>query len=171
MSNSINDTLVIAIFSGVFDPITNGHLDIIRRGAKLVNKLIIGVGTNPGKRGLFSKSERAELIEQLTKDISNVEVKVYEGLTINFVREIGGTIILKGIRDTVDLRHELQQANTNRLAGGIETLFLLTGDKHALTSSTLIKEIAAMGGDVSSLVPEIVAKKLQEKLGFNKGDK
>jgi pantetheine-phosphate adenylyltransferase len=158
---------VIAVFSGVFDPVTEGHLDIIRRGSEIFTKVIVAVGTNPDKIELFDRDERKFLIEQLVKDIPNVEVKGYEGLTIDFVKEVGGTFILKGIRDTVDLRYELQQANTNRLAGGIETVFVLAADRHALTSSSLIKQVAAMGGDVSSLVPNIVAEQLRKKLKKN----
>ena len=155
---------VVAVFSGVFDPVTAGHLDIIRRGSVIFGKLVVAVGTNPEKTELFDKQERVQLIQELVGDLPNVEVQSYEGLTFDFVKAIGGTIILKGIRDTVDLRYELQQANTNRLAGGIETLFMLAADVHALTSSTLIKQVAAMGGDVSRLVPEQVAKRLREKL-------
>lgn len=153
-----------AVFSGVFDPITDGHLDIIRRGARLFDKLIVGVGTNPVKSELFSKTERVEIIRKLVSDLSNVEVQSYDGLTMDFVRKVGGTAILKGIRDTIDLRSELQQASTNRIAGGIETLFLLTSGQHALTSSTLIKQIVSMGGDVTQLVPAEVAEKLKSKL-------
>ena len=169
MADSETKKPIVAVFSGVFDPITEGHLDIIRRGAQIFNKVIVAVGTNPEKQELFSKSERVELIRSLVPDIPNVEVQGYEGLTIDFVKRVGGTAIIKGIRDTVDLRHELQQASTNRLAGGIETLFLLTGDRHALTSSSLIKQIVSMGGDVSSLVPPAVAAKLRERLGQKGG--
>ena len=153
-----------AVFSGVFDPITDGHLDIIRRGARLFDNLIVGVGTNPVKTELFSMTERVEIIRELVSDLPNVKVQSYDGLTMDFVRKVGGTAILKGIRDTIDLRSELQQASTNRIAGGIETLFLLTSGQHALTSSTLIKQIVSMGGDVTQLVPAEVAKKLKTKL-------
>jgi len=154
----------VAVFSGVFDPATEGHLDIIRRGAAIFTKLIVAVGTNPEKTELFNKAERVDIIRELTQDLPNVQVIGYEGLTIDFVKSVGGTVILKGIRDTVDLRYELQQANTNLLAGGIESLFMLAGNRHALTSSSLIKQVAAMGGDVSSLVPPLVAQRLKEKL-------
>jgi pantetheine-phosphate adenylyltransferase len=156
---------VVAVFSGVFDPITEGHLDIIRRSAVIFNHIVVAVGTNPEKTELFTKNERVTLIHELIKDLPNAEVQGYEGLTIDFVKSIGGTVIIKGIRDSVDLRYELQQANTNRLAGGIETLLMLTGDRYALTSSSLIKQVASMGGDVSSLVPPLVAEKLKSKLG------
>jgi len=156
--------MAVVVFPGTFDPITEGHLDMIRRGSRLFDKLIVAVGTNPQKTELFSKEERVALTRELVKDLPNVEVQSYDGLTIDFVHRVGGTMILKGIRDTVDLRAELQQANTNRIAGGVETLFLLTSDRHALTSSTLIKQIAAMGGDVSQLVPPSVREKLLAKL-------
>lgn len=154
---------VTAVFSGVFDPVSEGHLDIIRRGSEIFSRLIVAVGTNPDKQQLFTKDERVQFIRDLVQGLDNVEVASYEGLTTDFVKSAGGTIILKGIRDTVDLRYELQQANTNRLAGGIETLFILAADRHALTSSTLIKQIASMGGDVSSFVPPSVLSHLQEK--------
>jgi len=156
---------VIAVFSGVFDPVTEGHLDIIRRGAAIFSKIIVAVGTNPEKTELFNKTERVALIRELVIRLPNVEVRGYEGLTFDFVKSVGGTVILKGIRDSIDLRYELQQANTNRLAGAIETLFMMTTDAHALTSSSLIKQVAAMGGDVTRLVPPLVAKRLKEKLG------
>jgi pantetheine-phosphate adenylyltransferase len=155
---------VIAVFSGVFDPITDGHMDIIRRSAVIFNRVVVAIGTNPQKTELFTKNERLELIRELVKDIPNVEVHGYEGLTIDFVKSIGGTVIIKGIRDSVDLRYELQQANTNRLAGGVETLLMLTGDRFVLTSSSLIKQVASMGGDVSSMVPPLVAQRLKSKL-------
>lgn len=157
-----------AVFSGVFDPITDGHLDIIRRGAHIFATVVVGVGTNPEKHDLLSKSERVQIIKDLVADIPNVRVQAYDGLTIDFVKRVSAGVILKGIRDSVDLRYELQQANTNRLAGGVETLFLLTRDQHALTSSSLIKQIVAMGGDVSSLVPPSVAEALKRKLGHPK---
>lgn len=155
---------VVAVFSGVFDPITDGHLDIITRGAEIFSKVVVAVGTNPEKRELFTKEERVQIIREIVADLPNVDVQGYEGLTFEFVKKIGGSVILKGIRDTVDLRYELQQANTNRLAGGVETVFLMTGDGHTMTSSSLIKQIAAMGGDISSLVPRVVAEKLNAKL-------
>jgi pantetheine-phosphate adenylyltransferase len=158
---------VTAVFSGTFDPITEGHVDIIRRGTQIFEKVIVAVGTNPEKDELFTKQERVEMIKELVSDMPDVEVVAYDGLTIDFVRKVGGSVILKGIRDTTDLHYELQQANTNRLAGRIETLFLLTGDRHALTSSSLIRQVAEMGGDISSLVPPVVAEKLRKRLVSN----
>jgi pantetheine-phosphate adenylyltransferase len=160
--------LVVAVFPGVFDPITCGHLDLIQRISGVVQKLVVAVGTNPEKKGLFTKVERVEFIQTLTSDLKNVEVMTYEGLTINFVKKIGASVIVRGIRDTVDLRYELQQAHTNQLAGGVETLFMLTGDRYALTSSSLIKQVASLGGDVSSMVPPIVAEKLKQRLKCNR---
>ncbi len=166
--NSAANEKVIAVFPGAFDPVTEGHLDIINRGSKIFNKLIVAVGKNPEKRVLFEVNEKIDILRELTTNLPNVEVHGYEGLTIDFVKKVNGRVILKGIRDSVDLRYELQQANTNRLAGGIETLFVLAGEKHALTSSTLIKQIVAMGGDASSLVPPQVADRLKEKLARSK---
>ena len=156
-----------AVFPGAFDPITNGHLDLIRRGRILFDKLIVAVGRNPEKTELFSAAERVEMIRSLIAGMDNVSVQAYEGLTFDFVSSVGANVILRGIRDSVDLRGELQTANTNLLVGEVETVFLLTRDQHALTSSSLIRQIAELGGcdeeRLGRLVPPIVAKKLQEK--------
>ncbi len=159
---------IIGVFPGAFDPITHGHLDIIRRGSRLFNTLIVAVGRNPEKTELFSAAERVELLRECTRDIPNVRVDSYEGLTAEYVRRQGARVILRGIRDQVDLRGELRQANTNLLVGDVETVLLLTSDQHALTSSTLIKQIVEIGGyqpdRLSRLLPEIVRLKLEKKL-------
>lgn len=159
---------VVVVYPGVFDPPTVGHMDIIKRASVIFDKVVVAVGTNPDKKELLDKKERIGLLKKLTKDLENVEVEGYEGLTIEFVKSVGGKAILRGIRDTIDLRYELQQANTNRLAGGLETIFMLATEKHALTSSTLIKQIALMGGDVSAFVPPLVKRKLDEILKKSK---
>ncbi len=158
----------LAVFPGAFDPVTCGHLDIIERGRRLFPRLIVGVGHNPEKTMLFTPEERVAMIRSLTANMPNVTVEHYDGLTADFVRSVGANVILRGVRDFVDLRNELQQANTNLIVGGIETVFLLTSTEHALTSSTLIKQIVEMGGGDPSrlqrIVPPTVVEKLREKL-------
>ncbi len=158
----------IAIFPGTFDPITHGHLDIIRRGRRLFGKLIIGVGVNPEKSQLFTPQERVEMIQPLVADMGNVKVRSYQGLTVDFARQVKADFILRGVRDIVDLRNELQQANTNLIVGNIETVFVLTAHEHALTSSTLIKQIVELGGNdrerLRNIVPEAVLEQLHARL-------
>lgn len=159
----------IAVFPGAFDPPTLGHLDIISRCAKLFPRVVVGVGHNPEKQALFSIAERVDMLSIELDAISNVEVQPYEGLTMEFVRSIDASVIVRGIRDSVDLRSELQAANTNLLVGDVETIFLMTSDQHALTSSTLIKQIVAIGGyepsRLTRLVPPTVLERLLKKLG------
>lgn len=159
---------IIAIFPGTFDPVTIGHLDVIQRGRHLFDELIVAVGHNPEKKPLFSAAERVDMIEELVRGMDNVRVQSYDTLTLTFARQVGARVILRGIRDSIDLHSELQQANTNRVVGGIETVFLMTSYEHALTSSTLIKQIVQMGGydpqRLATLVPEGVARRLVAKL-------
>ena len=154
------------MFPGQFDPITNGHLDVIRRGVALFDELVIGVGINPDKREFFTIDERVEMIRSLIDDIPGVKVEKYTGLTVEFARSVKASAILRGIRDVLDLRYEFQLAMANRAVGGIETVFIMTGDQYALTSSSLIRQVVALGGDVrslSSLLPPTVVDKLREK--------
>lgn len=155
----------IGVFPGQFDPITNGHLDIIQRGMTLFDELIVAVGTNPDKREMFSLDERAEMIRQLTAHLPTVRVRTFSGLTVDFVRSVKATAILRGIRDASDLRYETQLALANRAVGNVETVFILTGDQHALTSSSLIRQVVSLGGDVNllqSLLPKVVIDHLLE---------
>jgi pantetheine-phosphate adenylyltransferase len=158
---------IVAVFPGAFDPVTCGHLDVIERGRRLFSKLIVGVGHNPEKVELFTADERVDMIRSLVAHMPNVSVEKYDGLTADFVRSVGASVILRGVRDFVDLRNELQQANTNLIVGGIETVFILTSHEHALTSSTLIKQIVEMGGGdpsrLNRIVPVPVIEKLREK--------
>lgn len=157
-----------AVFVGTFDPPTNGHLDIIRRGRKLFDRLIVGVGHNPEKQPFFSAEQRMQMLRELTAGMDNVRIIAYPGLTMDFVREQGATVIIKGIRDSSDLGSELQQANLNQIAGDVETVFLLTSDQHALTSSTLIRQIIEFGRGNSErlnrLVPPSVVRRLHVKM-------
>ena len=159
----------IAVFPGQFDPITAGHLDVIQRGSPLFDKLIVGVGVNPEKRELFTQAERQDLVRRAVDEaggMSNVEVHAYSGLTAGFVKERGATCLLRGIRDITDLRYEFQSALANRTVGDVETLFLMTGDQYALTSSSLIRQVVTLGGDVEALrplVPGVVVQALRDK--------
>jgi pantetheine-phosphate adenylyltransferase len=156
----------VCVFPGQFDPITNGHIDVIRRGVTLFDELIVAVGINPEKRELFTIEERVRMTRTLLKDDAGVRVEKYTGLTVDFVRHAKATAILRGIRDGSDLRYEFQLALANRVVGGVETVFIMTGEQYALTSSSLIRQIVALGGDVSQLsplLPELVVEKLREK--------
>ena len=156
----------IAVFPGQFDPITNGHLDVVRRGAKLFDEVIVAVGSNPDKHEMFTQKEREEMIGELLDDIPNASVRRYTGLTADFVQKVHATVILRGIRDVSDLRYEFQLALANRVVGGVETVFIMTGDQYALTSSSLIRQVVQLGGDVrqlSTVLPPIVLQRLRAK--------
>src|SRR3954468_16862895 len=156
----------IGVFPGQFDPITNGHLDVIRRATVLFDELIVAVGINPEKRELFTLDERVRMIKSLLKDVPGCRVERYAGLTVDFVRQAKAKAILRGIRDVSDLRYEFQLALANRAVGGVETVFIMTGDQHALTGSSLIRQVVALGGDVrqlASLLPPVVIERLREK--------
>lgn len=159
---------ITAIFPGSFDPITNGHLDIIKRAGEVFPKVIVAIGHNPEKTDVFTPDERQAMISELVSDLDHVSVAAYRGLTIDFAKQAGASIIVRGIRDASDLRDELQAANTNLIVGGIETVFLMASEQFALTSSTFIKQIVSMGGKesarLSTLIPNSVLEKLQSKL-------
>ena len=153
----------IAVFPGTFDPITNGHLDVIKRGAKLFDELVVAVGENPEKASMLPQPQRRQIIKQIVSDMPNVRVQTYSGLTVDFAKKLGALAILRGIRNSSDLQFEFQVALTNRVVAGVETVFIMTSTEYAFTSSSLIRQIAQMGGDVSALVPpqvlgHIVAK-------------
>ena len=157
-----------AVFAGTFDPPTLGHLDIIQRSRKLFDKTIVAVGRNPEKEPLFTKEERVSLLKELLGVQPDVEVESYAGLTMDYVRRKDADVIIKGIRDSDDLRNELRQANVNMIAGDVETVFLFTTDTTALISSTLIRQICEMGGldsgNLTRLIPDLVIAKMREKL-------
>jgi pantetheine-phosphate adenylyltransferase len=167
MANSTGKVVVKrGVFPGQFDPITNGHLDVIGRGAKLFDELIVAVGRNPDKREMFTLDERVEMLRQLLKDLPNARAEKYEGLTAEFVKKAKATAILRGIRDVSDLRYEFQLALANRAVGGVETVFIMTGDQYALTSSSLIRQVVSLGGDIETLaavLPRIVIEQLRMK--------
>ena len=147
------NTRLIAVFPGTFDPITNGHLDIIRRGAEFFDELIVAVGGNPAKTSSLDHQQRTQIVRQATAEIPNVRVEPYTGLTVEAARRLGATVMLRGLRNASDLQHESQMAMTNRAAGGAETLFLITSPHCAFIASSLVRQVAAGGGDVSAMVP------------------
>ena len=157
---------VRAIFPGSFDPITNGHLDVIERGMKLFNELIIAVGRSPLKHQLFTPKERVEMIEEIIRQrrLKGVSVESYDGLTVEYASKRKADVILRGLRSLTDVQYEFQLAMTNRAVAGIETVFVMTSAEYGFTSSTLIREVAALGGDVSNLVPKAVMEHLRGRL-------
>lgn len=149
----------IAVYPGSFDPITNGHLDIIRRSAKIFDKLIVGVLVNVDKKGLFDYDERVELIKRVTKDIKNVEVISFEGLLIDCLKENNANIIIKGLRAISDFEYEFQMAlMNNKLDSNIETLFMMTSANYSYLSSSAVKQVAKFGGCIEGLVPDEIIK-------------
>ena len=156
--------MVKAVYPGSFDPITNGHMDIINRAAKVVDELIIGVSTNSAKNHMFSLDERIEIIKEATKDIKNVTVIKFEGLTVECAKKLGASVIIRGLRAVTDFENEMQLAQTNHhIDSDIDTMFFVTRLEYAFLSSTIVKELAMYGSDISKLVPEIVVKRISEK--------
>jgi len=155
---------VRAIFPGSFDPITNGHLDVINRGIKLFDELIVAVGRSPVKNPLFTPEERVEMIAELIADIPGVSVESFDGLTVEYAAKKKADAILRGLRSLTDVQYEFQLAMTNRAVAGIETVFVMTSEQYGFTSSTLIREIASLGGDLSNLIPENVHNRLKKRL-------
>ena len=155
---------VRAIFPGSFDPITNGHLDVIHRGIKLFDELIIAVGRSPVKNQLFTPEERVEMIAELITDMPSVSVESFEGLTVEYAAKKKADVILRGLRSLTDVQYEFQLAMTNRAVAGIETIFIMTSEQYGFTSSTLIREVASLGGNLSNLVPPKVYDRMQQRL-------
>jgi pantetheine-phosphate adenylyltransferase len=156
-----------AIYPGTFDPITNGHLSIINRAMKIFDKLIVAILYNPNKIPLFSLDERIFLIKEVLKDKPNIEVESFDGLLIDYVAKKNSHIIVKGLRALSDFEYEFQMAIMNRkLNREIQSVFLMTDYKWFYVSSTIIKEVARLGGDISGIVPPIVCKRLKEKFGY-----
>jgi len=152
-----------AVFPGSFDPITNGHLDVIERGKKLFDELIIAVGTSPIKDALFTPEERVEMIKELLVDTPRVLVESFDGLMVEFARQRNADVILRGMRSLIDVQYEFKLAMTNRAVAGIETVFVMTSAEYGFTSSTLIREVAALGGDVSNLIPKTIYQHVIER--------
>ena len=155
----------IAVYPGSFDPATYGHLDVIRRAAVSFDKVIVGVLHNSSKSPLFSVQERVNILEKATRDVPNVEVKPFEGLSVNFARENHAQVIIRGLRAVTDFEYELQMAQTNhKLQPGVETIFLTTSLEYSYLSSTIVKEVASYDGDISKFVPDVVQERIREKM-------
>ncbi len=156
---------VIAIYPGSFDPITNGHLDLIERGSALFDKLIVAILRNEEKRALFSVEERIEMLNEVIPRFSNVEVASFDGLLVDYAAHCGASVILRGIRAVSDYEYELQMALMNRrLRPEIETVFLMAGEAHSFISSRLVKEVIGLGGNISGLVPSSVEGRLRKRV-------
>lgn len=159
-----------AVYPGSFDPATNGHLDIITRASAIFDEVIVGVLHNSSKSPLFSVEERVNILEEITKDLPNVKIIAFSGLSVDFARKCGAHAIIRGLRAITDFEYELQMAQTNRvLAPDIDTTFLTTNLEYAYLSSTTVKEVASFGGDISKFVPESVIEKVHNKLEKKSG--
>ena len=154
-----------AVCPGSFDPVTLGHVDILERAAAQFDEVVAAVLVNPAKQGLFTLEERIELLEESTAHLPNVRAESGRGLVVDFVRERGLTAIVKGLRTGTDFEYELQMAQMNKHIAGVDTFFVATAPRYSFVSSSLAKEVASMGGDVSDLLPEPVNVRLRAKLG------
>ena len=163
--------MVRAIYPGSFDPVTFGHLDVIRRASELFDEVIVGVLHNSQKSPLFSVENRVKMLEEVVKDLPNVKVMSFEGLLVDFAKEVNAKVIVRGLRAVTDFEYELQMAQTNRvLAKDVDTMFLTTSLEYAYLSSTTVKEAAYFGADISKFAPEYVVEKVREKFA-QKGNK
>ena len=157
--------MIRAIYPGSFDPVTLGHLDIIRRASRTVNELIVGVLNNGGKTPLFTAEERVEMLREVTKDIPNVKVMAFSGLLVDFARHTDSTVVVRGLRAISDFDYELQMAQTNRkMTPHVDTMFLATSLEYAYLSSSTVKEVAFFDGDIGEFVPEPVVEKVRERV-------
>lgn len=154
-----------AIYPGSFDPVTFGHLDIIRRSSEIVDELIVGVLNNKAKTPLFSVEERVKMLNEVTRDMENVKIVPFEGLLIDFAAQMDARVIVRGLRAVTDFEYELQMSQTNhKLNPNVETLFLTTSLEYSYLSSSTVKEIAVFGGDITQFVPELVVDRVAEKM-------
>jgi len=158
-----------AIYPGSFDPVTKGHLDIIERSANIFDELVVGVLNNSAKNSLFSIDERVSMIKEMTANMKNVTVTSFEGLLVNHMKEIDASIIVRGLRAVTDFEYELQIAQTNhKVSSDVDTIFLTSNLEYAYLSSTIVKEIASYGGDISNFVPEQIVNRIYTKYNIIK---
>ncbi|MDX1351919.1 MAG: pantetheine-phosphate adenylyltransferase [Thiomicrorhabdus sp.] len=158
---------ITAVYPGTFDPITAGHFDLIERAARFYDRLVIAVADNRNKNSLFTLEERVALATKVTETLPNVEVVGFSGLLVDFVKEIDGNVLLRGLRAVSDFEYEFQLASMNRkLAPEVETMFMTPAEQYAFISSSLVREISALGGDVSEFVHPVVGQALKEKQGL-----
>ena len=158
-----------AIYPGSFDPVTNGHVDMIERASKIVDELVVGVLNNSAKNSLFSLDERVSMLKEITKDMPNVTVASFDGLLVDFMEKIDATIIVRGLRAVTDFEYELQIAQTNHVENPeVETIFLTTSLQYSYLSSTIVKEFASYGGDLSKFVPARFIDRIYDKYQINK---
>jgi pantetheine-phosphate adenylyltransferase len=156
--------VAIALCPGSFDPVTNGHLDIIERTSRHFDDVIVAVIRNPQKaQSLFTLEERQEMLREVTAHLSNIRIEFFKGLLVEFAEEHGANAIVKGLRAVTDFDYELQMAQMNQRLSGIETFFISTSPQHSFLSSSLVREVARFGGDVTSMVPPVIAKRLAER--------
>lgn len=157
--------MAIAVYPGSFDPVTYGHLDIIKRSGQLFDKVIVGVLHNYAKSPLFSVEERVNILEKVTQGMPNIEIRPFSGLSVEFVHQCGANVIVRGLRAITDFEYELQMAQTNRvLAPDVDTVFLTTSLEYAYLSSTTVKEVASFNGDISKFLPPFVAEEVKKRL-------
>ncbi|MBZ0157027.1 MAG: pantetheine-phosphate adenylyltransferase [Alphaproteobacteria bacterium] len=155
----------LAIYPGTFDPVTNGHLDLVKRGLRIFDELIIAVALNPKKQPLFSIEERLELIGESVREYDNLRIESFDGLLVDYVRERGGAAIIRGLRAVSDFEYEMQMALMNRrMVNTIETVFMMPSEEYSYLTSTIVKEVVSLGGSVKGLVPERVEEALRRRL-------
>ncbi|RIQ13260.1 pantetheine-phosphate adenylyltransferase [Jiangella rhizosphaerae] len=150
---------------GSFDPVTNGHVDVIERAASLFDEVVVAVGVHVSKKGLFSLDERIDMLEKACAHLPSVRIESFEGLLVDFARQRDIPAVVKGLRAVTDFDYELQMAQMNHRLTGVETLFVATNPDYSFLSSSLVKEVASYGGDVAGLVPDVVLQRLHERLG------
>ncbi len=159
-----NKTISRVVYPGTFDPITNGHLDLIERASRMFDEVIIAVAASPSKNTMFSLDERVDFARQVTQHLDNVTAQGFSGLMVDFAKEVDANVLIRGLRTTVDFEYEFGLTNMyRRLMPGLESVFLTPAEEHAFISSTIVREVAIHGGEVSQFVPEIVADALHEK--------
>lgn len=156
----------VAVYPGTFDPVTNGHVDLIKRGLAIFDRVIVSVAPSPKKAPLFSATERVEMIREATSGLDRVEVELFEGLLVDHVVDKGARVVIRGLRAVSDFEYELQMALMNRrLSDHVETVFMMPSEEYSYLTATVVKEVAGFGGDVEGLVPPCVLARLKEKFG------